>query len=92
MNKRSSAAYLALFLGLSVTLAGCGYMNQIRAMKAFKDGNKAYAASDWREAVAKYEEAAQLTYRALAAGRLENLRDCPEQFLDRLSGSAAVSV
>ncbi|MEU4243833.1 class II aldolase/adducin family protein [Actinoplanes sp. NPDC026619] len=38
------------------------------------------------------EEAAQLTYRALAAGRLDNLRDCPEEFLDRLSGSAAVSV
>jgi ribulose-5-phosphate 4-epimerase/fuculose-1-phosphate aldolase len=38
------------------------------------------------------EEAAQLTYRALAAGRLENLRDCPEEFLDRLSGSTAVRV
>jgi ribulose-5-phosphate 4-epimerase/fuculose-1-phosphate aldolase len=38
------------------------------------------------------EEAAQLTYRALAAGRLDNLRDCPEEFLDRLSGSAAISV
>jgi len=38
------------------------------------------------------EEAAQLTYRALAAGRLENLRDCPEEFLDRLSGSTALSV
>jgi len=38
------------------------------------------------------EEAAQLTYRALAAGRLENLRDCPEEFLDRLSGSAPLSV
>ena len=38
------------------------------------------------------EEAAQLTYRALAAGRLENLRDCPEQFLDRLSGSTAITV
>ena len=61
MNMRSSAAYLALFIGLSVTLAGCGYMNQVRAMKAFKDGNKAYAASDWRVAVNKYEEAAQLT-------------------------------
>jgi tetratricopeptide (TPR) repeat protein len=58
---RSSAAYLALFLGLSVTLAGCGYFNQIRAMKAFKDGNKAYAASDWRVAINKYEEASQLT-------------------------------
>jgi tetratricopeptide (TPR) repeat protein len=61
MNMRSSAAYLALFIGLSVTLAGCGYMNQVRAMKAFKDGNKAYAASDWRVAATKYEEAAQLT-------------------------------
>lgn len=61
MNKRSSAAYLALFVGLSVTLAGCGYLNQVRAMKAFKDGNKAYAASDWREAAQKYEEAAAMT-------------------------------
>jgi L-fuculose-phosphate aldolase len=38
------------------------------------------------------EEAAQLTYRALAAGRLDNLRDCPEDFLSRLSGAAAVSI
>ena len=28
-------------------------MNQVRAMKAFKDGNKLYAASDWREAAAQ---------------------------------------
>ncbi|MCY1143841.1 class II aldolase/adducin family protein [Actinoplanes sp. Pm04-4] len=38
------------------------------------------------------EEAAELTYRALSAGRLENLRDCPEEFLDRLYGSTAVTV
>ena len=38
------------------------------------------------------EEAATLTYRALAAGRLEKLRDCPEEFVDRLAGSAAVTV
>ena len=61
MNMRSSAAYLALFIGLSVTLAGCGYLNEVRAMKAFKDGNKAYAASDWRAAVGKYEEATKLS-------------------------------
>jgi tetratricopeptide (TPR) repeat protein len=60
MNKRSSAAYLALFIGLGVTLAGCGYLNEVRAMKAFKDGNKAYTASDWRAAAEKYEEASQL--------------------------------
>jgi tetratricopeptide (TPR) repeat protein len=61
MKMRSSAAYLALFICLSVTLAGCGYLNQVRAMKAFKDGNKAYAASDWRVAINKYQEAATLT-------------------------------
>lgn len=61
MRKRSSAAYLALVVGLSVTLAGCGYVSQVRAMKAFKDGNKAYAASDWRAAVEKYQEAADMT-------------------------------
>ena len=71
MNKRSSAAYLALFVGLSVALAGCGYLSQVRAMKAFKDGNKAYAASDWRAAVAKYEEAAQL------AGNQADCEWCP---------------
>ena len=38
------------------------------------------------------EEAAQLTYRAAAAGRLDNLRDCPDEFLNRLSGSTALSV
>ena len=61
MKMRSSAAYLTLFIGLSVALTGCGYTNQVRAMKAFKDGNKAYAASDWRVAVNKYEEAEKLT-------------------------------
>ena len=60
MTKRSSAAYLALFIGLSVTLAGCGFLNEVRAMKAFKDGNKAYTASDWRSAVEEYEEASRL--------------------------------
>ena len=61
MKMRFSAAHLALFIGLSVTLTGCGYLNQVRAMKAFKDGNKAYQASDWRVAISKYEEAANLT-------------------------------
>ncbi|MEV4705571.1 class II aldolase/adducin family protein [Actinoplanes sp. NPDC049316] len=38
------------------------------------------------------EEAAQLTYRALTLGRLDNLREVPEEFLDRLAGPAPVSV
>ena len=38
------------------------------------------------------EEAAMLTYRALTAGRLDGLRECPEEFLDRLHSSAVVTV
>jgi ribulose-5-phosphate 4-epimerase/fuculose-1-phosphate aldolase len=38
------------------------------------------------------EEAATLTYRALAAGRLENLRTCPEQFLDRLADPVVLTI
>ena len=52
MTIRSSAT-LALVLGLGVALAGCDKLNEVRAMKAFKDGNKAYAASDWRAAAAR---------------------------------------
>lgn len=57
MRIRSAGAYVALVAGLSVALAGCGQLNQIRAMKAYKDGNKLYAANDFRGAVEKYEEA-----------------------------------
>ena len=38
------------------------------------------------------EEAATLTYRALAAGRLDNLRNCPDEFLDRLSNPTSLTV
>ncbi|MFI5495348.1 class II aldolase/adducin family protein [Actinoplanes sp. NPDC051859] len=38
------------------------------------------------------EEAAQLTYRALTLGRLDSLREVPEEFLDRLAGPEPVSV
>lgn len=59
MKIRSSAS-LALVLSVGVAFAGCGKMNEVRAMKAFKDGNKLYAANDWRAATTKYEEAIQL--------------------------------
>jgi tetratricopeptide (TPR) repeat protein len=58
MRIRSAGAYLALVAGMGVALAGCGQLNQVRAMKAFKDGNKLYASNDFRGAAAKYEEAA----------------------------------
>ena len=57
MRIRSSAAYLALVAGLGLALAGCGKIGEVRAMKAFKDANKLYAASDWKPAADKYEQA-----------------------------------
>jgi tetratricopeptide (TPR) repeat protein len=60
MNMRSSAARFAFVAALAVTLAGCGIINRARAMKAFKDGNKDYVASDYRSAVSRYEEALRL--------------------------------
>jgi hypothetical protein len=40
MRIRSSAARLALVAGVGLALAGCGKLGEVRAMKAFKDGNK----------------------------------------------------
>lgn len=57
MKIRSTATILALFVGLGLALSGCNKLNEVRAMKAFKDGNKFYAKSDWRAAAEKYEEA-----------------------------------
>lgn len=57
MRIRSAGAYLALIAGMGVALAGCSQIGQIKAMKAFKDGNKLYASNDFRGAAAKYEEA-----------------------------------
>lgn len=57
MRIRSSAACLAVIAGLGLTLTGCGKIGEVRAMKAFKDGNKFYQSSDWRQAATKYEEA-----------------------------------
>jgi tetratricopeptide (TPR) repeat protein len=51
---------MALIAGLGLALAGCGQLGQIRGMKAYKDGNKLYAGSDWRAAVEKYEETIRL--------------------------------
>jgi tetratricopeptide (TPR) repeat protein len=69
MRIRSAGAYLALIAGMGVAAAGCAQIGQIRAMKAFKDGNKLYASNDFRGAVTKYEE-------ALAADPAGELNSC----------------
>jgi tetratricopeptide (TPR) repeat protein len=73
MRIRSAGAYLALVAGMSMALAGCGQLNQVRAMKAFKDGNKLYASNDFRGATVKYEEAVQ----ADPAGELNSCGTSP---------------
>src|SRR5262245_8050989 len=52
-----SVASLTLVLGLSVAAAGCGKysIGTLKAIKAFKDGNLAYAQKDWKKAVEHYE-------------------------------------
>jgi tetratricopeptide (TPR) repeat protein len=60
MRIRSTATSLTLLAGLGLLVAGCGKLNEVRAMKAFKDGNKQYAGSHWKEASEHYEEAIQL--------------------------------
>lgn len=60
MRIRSTAANLALIAGLGLAVAGCGKFNEVRAMKAFKDGNKQYAGSHWKEAADHYEETVRL--------------------------------
>jgi len=55
--RAASASTMALVLGLSMAAAGCGKysVGTLKAIKAFKDGNVAYAQKDWKKAVEKYE-------------------------------------
>src|SRR6266545_3848588 len=57
--RRTSAAAVALVLGLSVAAAGCGKYSwgALKAQKAYKEANVLYQASQWKEAAAKYEDA-----------------------------------
>src|SRR4051812_44694898 len=60
-RNRATAAIAALVLGLSLAVAGCGKYSggTLKAIKAFKDGNVAYAQKDWKKAVEKYETVVQ---------------------------------
>src|SRR2546430_1035847 len=56
--RAASTAAMALVLGLGMATAGCGKysIGTLKAIKAFKDGNLAYAQKDWKKAAADYEE------------------------------------
>jgi tetratricopeptide (TPR) repeat protein len=55
----TSAAAVALVLGLSLATAGCGKYSYgaLKAQKAYKEANDLYKAQDWKAAAAKYEYA-----------------------------------
>src|ERR1044072_9859928 len=55
--RAASTGALALILGLSMAATGCGKysIGTLKAIKAFKDGNLAYAQKDWKKAAEKYE-------------------------------------
>ena len=59
--RAASTVAIALVLGLSMATAGCGKysIGTLKAIKAFKDGNLAYAQKDWKKAVEHYEEVVQ---------------------------------
>jgi tetratricopeptide (TPR) repeat protein len=44
-------------LGLSLSLAGCGFVGNLKAKKHFKDANTLYTQGEYRRAAAEYEEA-----------------------------------
>jgi tetratricopeptide (TPR) repeat protein len=52
-----SVAIAVLVIGLSAATAGCGKYSfkNLKAMKAFKEGNDHYRAQRWREAAERYE-------------------------------------
>ena len=56
----SSVARAAFVIGLGMSLAGCGYINTVRAKKSSKDANELYMKQDWRGAAEKYAEAIEL--------------------------------
>lgn len=53
-------AAIALVLGLGLSVAGCAYVNEIRAKKASRDAHELYSKNDWRAAAEKYAEAIEL--------------------------------
>jgi tetratricopeptide (TPR) repeat protein len=68
MRTRLSRAAQVAAMGLAVTaLVGCSHFSALKAKMALKDANTAYAASDYRKAIPKYQEALQLDPRLTQA-------------------------
>jgi outer membrane protein assembly factor BamD (BamD/ComL family) len=57
--RRTSAAAVAVVLGLTVAVSGCGKYSwaALRAQKAYKEANQLYQGSQWKDAAEKYESA-----------------------------------
>lgn len=57
--RQTSAAAVAVVLGLTVAAAGCGKYSwaALKAQKDWKEANNLYQGSNWKEAAAKYESA-----------------------------------
>lgn len=74
MSTRLTLIRLAVLVGLSASLAGCG---QLAAQKAFKDGVSAYRTQDYRGAIQNLEEAIthEFEYRPYAYFYLANAHD-----------------
>ncbi len=56
MGKFSSRVVMGCVVVLSVSVVGCGQINNLQAKLAFRDGNSAYQAGEWQEAAAAYRE------------------------------------
>jgi len=56
MHTRSLATRLALIVAVSLPLTACHYVDQLTALRTFKEANMAYQRSDYEQAVELYEE------------------------------------
>jgi tetratricopeptide (TPR) repeat protein len=65
-----SAASVALVVAVSLSTAGCGKYsyNNLKAMKAFKEGNDRYRQQEWKRAAEKYEAAIAANPDLVAGG------------------------
>ena len=59
MQRRFWAASLVVALAaFSLSLAGCGQLNKLKAKKAYKEANMLYQQQDYKRAAERYEEVA----------------------------------